>query len=113
MVSVDVKHHVYLLTSDTDSLHSLITPPGVAPVPSTVSPMVGPVLGFTVGRPLSGRTNRVKPLCQATVYFIFFLSAMVSLYLDSQYDLLGTGRRGYGGVEEGDYIPMATLSPPE
>ena len=30
--------------------------------------------------------------------------------------LLGTGRRGgrgYGGGEEGDYIPVTTLSPPE
>ena len=36
--------------------------------------------------------------------------------------LLGTGRRGQGGMEvvgmgggegEGDYIPIATLSPPE
>ena len=34
-----------------------------------------------------------------------------------QYGLLGTGRRwGEGGMEvggEGDYIPIATLSPPE
>ena len=31
-------------------------------------------------------------------------------------DLLGTGRRGEGGMEvgiEGDYIPIATLSPPK
>ena len=27
--------------------------------------------------------------------------------------LLGTVRRGYGGGGEGDYIPIATLSPPE
>ena len=32
------------------------------------------------------------------------------------YGLLRTGRRGGGGMEvrgEGDYIPIATLSPPE
>ena len=32
------------------------------------------------------------------------------------YGLLGTGRKGEGGMEvgeEGDYIPIATLSPPE
>ena len=32
------------------------------------------------------------------------------------YGLLGTGRTGEGGMEvgeEGDYIPIATLSPPE
>ena len=32
------------------------------------------------------------------------------------YGLLGTGKRGEGDVEvggEGDYIPIATLSPPE
>ena len=32
------------------------------------------------------------------------------------YGLLGRGRRGGGGMavgEEGDYIPIATLSPPE
>ena len=27
--------------------------------------------------------------------------------------LLGKGGRGYGGGGEGDYIPIATLSPPE
>ena len=38
---------------DTDSLHSLITPLGVTPVPSTVSLITGPIPGFTVRRLLS------------------------------------------------------------
>ena len=38
---------------DTDSLHSLITPLGVTPVPSTVSLITGPKPGFTVRRLLS------------------------------------------------------------
>ena len=67
---------------DTDSLHSLITLPGVTPVPSTVSPMVGLVPGFTVGRLLS----LVAPLGETTVPSdsLFFLSTVASLYLNSQ-----------------------------
>ena len=47
---------------DTDSLHSLITPLSVTPVPSTVSLITGPIPGFTVRRLLSlvtspGETN--------------------------------------------------------
>lgn len=35
------------------SFYSLITLPGVTPVPSTIFPMAGPVTGFTFGRLLS------------------------------------------------------------
>ena len=43
---------------------------------------------------------------------------MVLVHRNHTYGLLGTGRRGggEGGMEvggEGDYIPIATLSPPE
>ena len=66
-----------LFIAFTPWLHQL----GVTPVPSTVSPMVGPIPGFTAGSLLSPVTPTWWNHCARQQ---FVLSTIVSLYLDSQ-----------------------------
>ena len=44
------------------------------------------------------------------------VNMVLNVHRNHNLGLLGTGRRGEGGMEvgeEGDYIPVGTLSPPE
>ena len=63
-----------LLQGPLRSLCSLINPPNGTPVPSTASLMVGPVLGFTVSRPLSLVAPPGETLPDDSLFFLLWYS---------------------------------------